>query len=247
MKFSAILLALLSSSVAHRAAAADVARAPCCLCDNCDSPAEDKIDMILLGLPNDQTKTCLELANHLEIVAPPTEDNNSVQCQALREKYSKACCTESYLEDQEEEDEIVHGDEEQSYYMRRAVRNLYQIWSSSWSATRVSTTTNGHSGGGNAYKYGNSDQQQESSISVKCKDHPYTSNSVKFATPGGACECPVCKSGAAPQGWYGGSLFVPGRGQHSGSCTELNEKGMCRAVQQCLLVLFNWERLELLQ
>lgn len=228
MKFSGILLALLSSSVTHRAAADGV----CCLCDNCENPAKDKLDMVLLGLPDDELMTCLDLANHLEIVVP-TEDS-SVQCLALRKQYSKACCTEGDLDLvmlQEEENEIVDGEEES--FLRRAARHLWQV--STWTATSgttgetaVVTTASSNAGSGNAYGHGRSYQRYEpQSTSVKCSDHPYTSNSVTFATPGGACECPVCKSGEEPEGWFGGSMFVPGRGQYSGPCKYLNDIGTC--------------------
>ena len=60
------------------------------------------------------------------------------------------------------------------------------------------------------------------SSSDSCANNRFASNDVEFDTPGGACSCPVCKSGADPDAWLGATVYVPGRGTYKGSCAYLD-------------------------
>lgn len=183
-----VFFTTLTLLLAAAQAATEEARS-CCLCGSgdgsaaCASPAEDKMDVVLLDLTTmlqqGEPTTCADLVTNME---QDDELVDSEGCQELQDSYSEACCSEGF-------DVVLEEDEGANLQ----VDGLYAIGLKS--------------------------------SSIKCSDNRYASNDVVFDTPGGACECPVCKSGDDPTGWYGAAMVVPGRGQYAGSCQELNELG----------------------
>ena len=176
----------------------------CCLCDQCKSIPEEKRDMVLLDL----NQTCAEV----EVELLKHQDNDDGKCSLNKKLYSQHCCSKGF--------DIVLSSEEpptSSSYLGRAARDL---WSSSWTASTTTTATTSTINTRTATK-------SATTNSNWCADNRYASNDVEFNTPGGACVCPVCKSGDDPTGAWGGTVHVPGKGQYSGTCTYLNQIGAC--------------------
>lgn len=173
-----VLLVLFSASSFLAAHTEDEER--CCLCNRCESPAYEKLDMILLGLDDEQQTTCASIAADLEI----TQRQSSTQCQNARKHFTDACCADDF----DDTPAIMEENTPSASLFVSAARSLSSFGSSS----------------------------------VSCADNRYASNSVEFDTPGGACSCPVCKSGADPEAWLGATVNVPGRGIYEGSCSYLN-------------------------
>jgi len=222
-----LLLALLLGTATSSSATTNAVE----LCSLCGAEAmpQAKLSMVLLDRMVDEEDNQKETSKHptcadfefFEISAGGTDES----CANLQEKYAHACCSPEFDEFPELEPVDLKATAQDEPAYLRGHRDL--AWKVSGGQTFGSNANGGHS---NGYVRPSSSYQSKaaSSNSLWCRDNRYVSNSFKFATPGGACKCPVCSNGQAPTAAMGGSFFVPGRGSYTGkTCSQMNAIGTC--------------------
>lgn len=192
-----------------------------------------KYDVVLFALEKEggpqQLTTCADL-EHIEL--SPSQGGQEM-CANLQQHYNQLCCATELL-NQEKLPDLEHVNEESAYL--RGFRALLTNWVASGTngvSSQVGTTTERRSY--NSYSSYNTSpsttvQTLGSGSSQYCSDNRFTSNDVRFATPGGACMCPVCADNRSPEylnQYVGATFYVPGGETYTNkNCAEMNSLGM---------------------
>ena len=193
-----------------------------------------KYDVVLFALQKEgggpqQLTTCADL-EHIEL--SPSQGGQET-CTILQQHYNQLCCSTESLN--QESLPIMKNVNKASAYLR-GIRALSWIASgSNGVSSQVGTTTERRRYSRySSYNASPSTTVQTlgSGSSQYCSDNRYTSNDVRFATPGGACMCPVCADNRSPEylnQYVGATFYVPGGETYTNkNCVEMNSIGMSR-------------------
>ena len=190
-------------------------------------PAKYDVVLFALEIEGDgaqQLTTCADL----ELIELSPSQGGQEMCAILQQHYNPVCCSPGIV-NQDNLSILANVVNEVSASLR-GFRSL------AWTATgsngvygQVGTTTERRSY--NSYNANPSTTVQTlgTGSSQYCSDNRFTSNDVRFDTPGGACMCPVCADNRAAEylnPYVGATFYVPGGETYSNkNCAEMNSIG----------------------